>query len=304
MVKNIIIDTDPGIDDATAIILALMHPKINVCLITTVGANVTVDQATTNALKLVEFMQANLPVARGSEKPLLKDLKTIPSIHGKTGMDGYDFPNPKQKPLDIHAVEAMRQTILKHSKDISIVSIGAMTNLALLLAMYPNIKNHISEIIMMGGAIHGGNTSSLAEFNIASDPHAADLVFKSDIPLTMIGLDVTEKALLYRETALKIKDSGRIGEMLYHLFENYGGPSLDMGMTIHDASTIAYLTQPDLFTIQEKYLRVITDGLATGAIITNSAYEPVSKTLETKKVCMDVDSKRFEEWILSQFINS
>lgn len=301
MKKNIIIDTDPGIDDATAIILALKHPNLTVRLITTVGANVTVDQATTNALKLVEFMKADVPVARGSEKPLLKELKTIPSIHGETGMDGYDFPTPAQAPLDMHAVEAMRQTILKHSKDITIVSIGAMTNLALLLAMYPEMKNHISEIVMMGGAIHGGNTSSIAEFNIASDPHAADLVFKSEIPLTMIGLDVTEKALLYRQAALKIKESGQIGEMLYQLFEHYGRHGLDHGMTIHDASTIAYLTQPDLFKTEMKYLRVITEGLATGAIITNSEYEPVPEKLETKKVCLNVDPEQFEKWMLSQF---
>lgn len=302
MVRNLIIDTDPGIDDATAITLALMNPNFQVRLITTIGANVTVDQATTNALKLVAFMGTDTPVARGSEKPLLKELHTVPSIHGISGMDGYDFPQPKQKALDIHAVEAMRQTILAYPNDITIVSIGAMTNLALLISMYPDLKKSISEIVMMGGAIHGGNTSSLAEFNIASDPHAASIVFSSGIPLTMIGLDVTEKALFYRDSAIKMKESGQIGQMLYQLFEHYGGRSLDIGMTIHDASTIAYLSQPDLFKTEKRYLQVVTEGLAAGAIVTNSDYEPVAKELENVTVCVSVDNKKFEDWILSQFI--
>ncbi|MGT2808695.1 ribonucleoside hydrolase RihC [Streptococcus iniae] len=302
MVRNLIIDTDPGIDDATAITLALMSPKFQVRLISTIGANVTVDQATTNALKLVAFLEKDVPVARGSEKPLLKELQTVPGIHGVSGMDGYHFPEPKQKALEIHAVEAMRQTILAYPNDITIVSIGAMTNLALLISMYPDIKKNITEIVMMGGAIHGGNTSSLAEFNVASDPHAAAIVFSSGIPLTMIGLDVTEKALFYRDAAIKMKESGPTGQMLYQLFEHYGGPSLDMGMTIHDASTIAYLSQPNLFTTEKRYLRVVTEGLAAGAIITNSHYEPVPKELENVTVCMAVDHKKFEDWILSQFI--
>ncbi len=189
--RPIIFDTDPGIDDAAAIVIAVRNPQLDVKLISTVGANVEVEKTTANALHLVEFLDADIPVARGCGEPLLRKLEPCPEIHGVTGMDGYEFPPVTRKPADKHAVEAMRETIMSSEEKITLVVIGTHTNIAILLRMYPEVKEHIAEIVTMGGGLAGGNTNSSAEFNIYNDPHAAAIVFSSGIPITMLGLNVT-----------------------------------------------------------------------------------------------------------------
>ncbi len=299
--RSIIIDTDPGIDDAAAITLALQNDYFDVKLLSTVAANVDVEKTTQNALKLVEFLGADVPVAKGAAQPILRKLRNSADIHGESGMDGYEFPPVTRKPLPVHAVEAMRKIILESPEKITLVPIGALTNIALLFLMYPEVKNNIDELVMMGGGIYRGNMNSISEFNIYIDPHAAAVVFQSGVKIHMLGLDVTEKALLHKDAAVKVKNSGKAGEMLYSLFKKYRGGSMETGLMIHDACTIAYMLHPELFTEEEKYIEVALEGPAAGALVTDTVFHAQGGKTPNVSVCMDVDAEKFEEWFVQEF---
>lgn len=299
--RKIIIDTDPGIDDAVAIALAVRSSELDVKLITTIAGNVDVDKTTNNALKLMEFFNLDIPVAKGFSRPLLKKLENAADIHGETGMAGYDFPEPSKKILPIHAVEALRETILKSSEKITLVPIAALTNIAVLLSMYPEVKDNIDEIVMMGGSLSGGNTNTLAEFNIYVDPHAASIVFQSGVKINMVGLDVTRQAVLHHENSLKIKETGKVGEMFYSMFQHYRGGSLKNGLRVHDACAIAFLLKPDLFETKECYVEVVTEGAGAGALVADGAIKKNADKKPNINVCTQVNSAEFENWIVNEF---
>lgn len=299
--RDIIIDTDPGIDDAAAITLAIRNEHLNVKLISTVAANVEVEKTTKNALKLVEFLGVDVPVAKGCAEPLLKKLETCPEIMGESGMDGYEFPPITREPLKEHSVEAMRRVIMENEEKITLVPIGALTNIAILFRMYPEVKEKIEEIVMMGGSIFSGNTNSVAEFNIYNDPHAAAIVFQSGVKINMLGLDVTEKAVLHKENIFKMRDSGEVGNMLYSLFENYRGGSIETGLMIHDACTIAFMMKPELFKAENKYVEVVTEGIAAGALVTDTWMPVHADETPNVNVCMGIDAEGFEEWFVNEF---
>lgn len=299
--RKIIIDTDPGIDDAVAIALAVKSDKLDVQLITTIAGNVDVNKTTKNALKLMEFFNVNIPVAKGCATPLLKKLEDAADIHGETGMAGYDFPEPTRKVLPIHAVEALRETIMNSKEKITLVPIAALTNIALLFTMYPEVKENIEEIVMMGGSLTSGNTNTVAEFNIYVDPHAAAIVFQSGVKINMVGLDVTRQAVLHHENSLKIKETGKTGEMFYSMFQHYRGGSLKNGLRVHDACAIAYLLNPEIFETQERYVEVVTDGIAAGALVADAAIKKNSDKKPNINACTYIDGQAFEEWIVNEF---
>lgn len=295
--RPIIIDTDPGIDDAVALSIALNHPKLDVKLLTTVAGNVNAHKTTENTLKLVSFFDKQVPVAKGCDKPLLIQLEDSADIHGESGMDGYDFPEAIAKALDVHAVEAMKDCILKSTEPITLVPIAALTNIALLFSMYPETKQNIKEIIMMGGSLARGNTNTSAEFNTYVDPHAAQIVFQSGVPIVMVGLDVTSTAVLTKNEIEKIKEFGEVGNMFYSLFQHYRGGSLQTGLKMHDVCAIAYLTEPDLFTVQETFIEIALDGPAAGATVADlkMKYHDTTNAI----VCLDIDIPAFQQWVVS-----
>lgn len=169
----IIIDTDPGIDDATAISIALSHPQFDVKMISTVNGNVGIEKTTANALKLKRFFNSSVPVHRGASQPLINDIFEATSIHGESGMDGYEFPQINQDDLtSIHAVEAMRNLLVNTQEPLTLIAIGPLTNIAILLTSYPEVQPFIKEIVLMGGSTGRGNVTPLAEFNIYCDPEA------------------------------------------------------------------------------------------------------------------------------------
>lgn len=295
--RSIIIDTDPGIDDAVALSIALNHPKLDVKLLTTVAGNVNVNKTTENTLKLVSFFDKQVPVAKGCDKPLLIQLKDSSEIHGESGMDGYDFPEASIKALDSHAVEAMKNCILESTEPITLVPIAALTNIALLFSMYPETKRNIKEIIMMGGSLSRGNTNTSAEFNTYVDPHAAQIVFQSGVPIVMVGLDVTSTAILTKNEIEKIKEFGKVGNMFYSLFQHYRGGSLQTGLKMHDVCAIAYLTDSDLFTIQETFIEIALEGPAAGATVADLKMNYHDKT--NAVVCLDIDIPAFQKWVVS-----
>lgn len=294
----IILDTDPGIDDAAAIILALKNKQIDLKLITTVVGNVNIEHTTNNALKLMQFMNADVPVAKGAYTPLIRDYEDASYAHGETGMGGYDFPELTRKPLPIHAVEAMRKTLEESEEKITIVAIGALTNLAMLIKMYPQSLKNIKEIVIMGGGLSLGNTQSASEFNIYADPHAAKIVFDAGLPLTMIGLDVTCKTLLSTDVVDKIRDANREGNMLYNIFKHYRAVAVTTGLRMHDACVIYYLIHRDKTVTKDYYVDIALDGPAQGATVADirGAYHEGTNCT----VGLEFDVKHFNQWFLDE----
>jgi non-specific riboncleoside hydrolase len=295
--RPVIIDTDPGIDDAVALSIALNHPALDVRLVTTVAGNVNVHKTTQNTLKLVSFFGKEVPVAKGCDKPLLIQLEDSADIHGESGMDGYDFPVTELKALDVHAVEAMKEVILSSPEPITLVPIAALTNIALLFSMYPETKQNIKEIVMMGGSLSRGNTNTSAEFNTYVDPHAAQIVFQAGLPIVMVGLDVTSTAVLTKNETEKIKEFGKVGAMFYSLFQHYRGGSLQTGLKMHDVCAIAYLTDPQLFKTQETFVEIALEGPAAGATVADLKMKYHDTT--NARVCLEIDIPAFQRWVVT-----
>lgn len=294
--RPIIIDTDPGIDDALAIAIALFSEELDVRLITTVAGNVSLENVTGNTLKLLAFYGKDVPVAKGADKPLIVDFVDASNVHGKTGMEGYDFPAPKEDLLlKEHAVNALRRVIMESEEPITLVPIATLTNIALLFAMYPEVKENIREIVMMGGSASRGNKGVMSEFNVATDPEAAQMVFQSGVPIVMAGLDVGWKALVFPEDSEEIKEMGKVGDMAYHLFKKYRGGSFSTGLKMYDSCAIAYLLCPQMFTVEETFVGVELHGTMTAGctVVDLKGY---LKREPNAKVCIDIDGDRFRAW--------
>jgi pyrimidine-specific ribonucleoside hydrolase len=244
----VVIDCDPGHDDAIAILLALASPEIELRGITTVAGNQTLEKTTTNALKVLELARrGDIPVAAGADRPLRRDLRTAANVHGESGLDGPDLPAPALAPVDRHAADLLAELI---EPGVVLVPTGPLTNVALLLERHPDVRDRLERIVWMGGAIAEGNTTPAAEFNALVDPEAAAAVFASGIAVTMIGLDVTHKALFTREHAERLRPAGAAGRAVAELAdfflrfhkERYGFE----GSPIHDAMAVAHVIDPTL----------------------------------------------------------
>lgn len=292
MTHRIIMDCDPGIDDACA----LTNPDIALELITTVAGNVTVDKTTKNALKLTEFFGKNVPVASGAQKPLLRQLEDAAEVHGESGIDGYDFDEPAGTPLKSDAVTALRDRLMSSPTPRTVIATGAFTNIGLLLSLYPEVKPKISEFILMGGSLSAGNMTSVAEFNVFTDPHAAQIVLSSGIKTTMIGLDCTMSGRITDETRDRIGKSGRAGKMLASIIKRDIDHD-ETGTAVHDLQTIFYLLHPEMFKTEELWVDVVCEGPASGATVADVRKAYHDKT--NVNVCLDVDTNAFNEWFLS-----
>ncbi|REK71415.1 ribonucleoside hydrolase RihC [Paenibacillus paeoniae] len=296
--RPIIIDTDPGIDDAVALAIALYSEKLDVRLITTIAGNVSLQKVTTNALRLLQFFGKNIPVALGAERPLIKDPIDASDIHGSTGMDGFDFEEPTEDlVLKEHAVNAMYRVIMASEEPITLVPIGPLTNIALLLKMYPEVKERIDEIVLMGGSITRGNMGVMSEFNIFADPEAAKIVFSAGLPVVMVGLDVGLKALVYPEDSEQLKVMNKTGQMIYQLFQKYRGGSMKTGLKMYDSCAIAYLLQPEMFQVADTFVDVELNGsLTTGCTVVD--LKGYLKQPNNAKVCVDLDPHMFKQWFM------
>lgn len=294
----IIIDTDPGIDDAVAIALALFSEELDVRLITTVAGNVGIGYTTYNALRLMTYFGVKVPVARGASEPLLRPLEDASAIHGKTGMEGFDFPEPDESLLsELNAVDAMRKVILESEDKVTLVPIGPLTNIALLLKTYPEVKTNIERIVLMGGSVTRGNKGVMSEFNIGVDPEAAKIVFHAGLPIVMAGLDVGLKALVLPEDSAQLPAMGKTGTMAHDLFKRYRGGSFNTGLKMYDPCAVACLLAPELFTFVDTYVDVEVNGeLTSGCTVVDlKGYlhqEP------NAKVATDVDGEAFRKWFL------
>lgn len=292
----IILDTDPGIDDAVAIAAALFSPEIDLQLITTVAGNVSVEKTTRNALQLLHFWQADVPVAQGAATPLTRPLRDASSIHGESGMDGYDFPAHDRQTLNVPAFQAMYERLMASPEPLTLVTIGPLTNIALLLTHYPACTAKINRLVMMGGSAGRGNFTPNAEFNIAIDPEAAARVFESGIEIVMCGLDVTHQAVLTPDYLAALPALNRTGQLLHALFSHYRAGSMTTGLRMHDLCAIAWLLRPELFTLKRCFVAVETRGDYTaGATVVD--IEGRLNRPANAQVALDIDVAAFREWV-------
>lgn len=260
---HIILDTDPGIDDAAAIAAALFAPELDLQLMTTVAGNVSVEKTTRNGLQLLHFWDADVPLAQGAATPLLRPLRDAAYVHGESGMEGYDFVDHQRQPLAKPAFIAIRDVLMNAPEPMTLVAIGPLTNIALLLMHYPECRFNIHRLVIMGGSAGRGNFTPNAEFNIAVDPEAAAHVFRSGIEIVMCGLDVTNQAVLTPEYLATLPALNKTGGMLHALFSHYRSGSMQSGLRMHDLCAIAWLVRPELFTLQSCFVAVETQGQYT-----------------------------------------
>ncbi len=303
--KRIIIDTDPGVDDALTFLLALASPEIQLEALTTTQGNVIVDKATRNALSILELGNAShIPVARGSEFPLVQPLLASDYVHGESGIGNSKLLEPKAKPVSQHAVDYLIERVLAEPNEISIFPIAPMTNIAMAIRKEPRFARSVKELVIMGGAVlEHGNITPQAEFNIYVDPHAAHIVFHSGIPITLIPLDVTHKCLLMQKHVDRIMQiPSPISRFIRDALEVYLKVSLELGYAgsaLHDPLTLATIIAPELLTLKEYYVDVdISGGVSMGktfADILNVTKKPANMT-----VAMDVRGNDFIELFMQR----
>jgi inosine-uridine nucleoside N-ribohydrolase len=272
-VRPIIIDTDPGIDDAMAIFFALAHPALEVLGLTTIFGNVTTELATVNALRLLEIAdRADLPVAPGATDPLCGPYSgPVTFVHGDDGQGNVHLPPAACDPIDTSAAEFIVEQVMRAPGEITLVPIGPLTNLALALRLEPQIAAHVREVVLMGGnALGPGNATPAAEANIRNDPEAADVVFGAGWPVTMVGLDVTHRVHMRPEHLANYGASDHpaaqhIAAILPFYTSFYRARVGIEGIYVHDSSAIAYVIAPELFTTQRWPVRVdTTHGISRG----------------------------------------
>ncbi|NOJ07242.1 nucleoside hydrolase [Vibrio splendidus] len=278
MTKKIILDTDPGIDDAMAILFAEAHPDIELMGITTVYGNATIDNGTQNALYLKQKFGMKALVAKGSDKPLLRDpVGATVVVHGETGLGDVTAPSSLvYEAIKKPAYQFIIDSVRAEPREITLVAVGPLTNLALALEAAPDIVDLVKEVVVMGGAFgensHRGNVTPFAEANIHDDPHAADKVFTASWPVVIIGLDVTEESFFTSQYLDELRDdAGEVGQFIWDISRYYLKFYSDKvgmdGCHVHDPSAIAYVIQPSLFTSRNGPVRVVTDGPAEGMTI-------------------------------------
>lgn len=255
--RKIIIDTDPGQDDAAALLLALASPEeIDLLGITVVAGNVPLELTSRNARIVCELAKRrDVPVFEGCDRPLQRALVTAEHVHGKTGLDGADLPEPTMAVQDRHAVDFIIETLRREpAGSVTLCTLGPLTNIAAALARAPDIAQRAGGLVMMGGGFfEGGNITPAAEFNIYVDPQAADAVFRSGIPIVMMPLDVTHRLLTTRARVARIGALGnRVGEVMVGWLEFFERFDIEKygsdGGPLHDPAVIAYLLKPELFS--------------------------------------------------------
>jgi inosine-uridine nucleoside N-ribohydrolase len=258
---QILIDCDPGHDDAMALLLALASPELELLGVTTVHGNQTLDKTTANALRVLELAgRGDVCVAAGADRPLTREPRVAAQVHGESGLDGPDLPAPVGSPVEQHAVDFLAGRLHAAQRPITLIPTGPLTNIALLLAQHPGVAAQIERIVLMGGATAEGNVTPAAEFNMWVDPEAAARVFASGINVTMVGLDVTHRALMTAEHADTLRASGRVGTVVaelwafYHQFHArvYDFP----GTPVHDALAVAHVIRGDLLRTEHRNVEI------------------------------------------------
>jgi len=299
----IVLDCDPGHDDAIAILLALGSPELELVGVTTVSGNQTLDKTTANALRVLEFVgRDDVPVFAGADRPLVRERFVADYVHGETGLDGPDLPPPSRAPADGNAVAFLADEIRGRQGRLTLVPTGPLTNVALLLALAPDARPE--RIVAMGGAIGEGNRTPAAEFNIWADPEAARRVYESGIDLTMIGLDVTHRALLTDAHTEEFRRRGRVGRFVAELMDFYARFHRELyrdleGTPIHDPVAVAHVALPGLVDVRDA--RITVDcGWEQGRGRTNVDWRRRGGHEPNAKVGVAIDGDRFARTVIER----
>ena len=324
--RRIILDTDPGVDDAMAIFLALRSPEVKVEAITTVAGNVPLSLTLPNALRLVEIAgRPDIPVAAGASAPMMRRLVTAKYAHGNNGLGGVEFPEPKLKAVNESAVALISGIVHENPGLITIVAVGPLTNVATALVSDPSLAAKIQSIVVMGGSLNGGNITPSAEFNFYVDPEAARIVFDAGIPLTMVGLNVTNRVQMHDEQirvleAAQNPVSQAAGKIMRTTLDRWQKERQLSGFGMHDPVTMAYVIDPTILTLKDCYVQIETAGeLTAGESVAYSRAPRSSPPLinalpaaelpdpEFKpncKVAVEADSDKFFRLLLSRLTAS
>jgi inosine-uridine nucleoside N-ribohydrolase len=305
----IIFDTDPGVDDAQAIAIALAHPEIDLLGLTTTYGNVEIDTATRNALLLAELAGQHVPVAQGAAVPLAKTKHPAPAhIHGDNGLGNIDLPEVQTKALTTSAAQFIVEQVNARPGEISLVTVGPLGNLAAALQLDPNLVEKVKQVVVMGGSIkEGGNVTPVSEANMFNDPHAASRVLTAGWPLTLVGLDATHRCVLSPAHMEKIAAAqGRLGEVLagsYGFYSDFYRQFLGIdGCCPHDSCALAFLMRPELFTTARGHLTVVTDGYAEGQTVFAPEGRPFLgerwASTPLVDVCLDARGEEVVDWIV------
>jgi inosine-uridine nucleoside N-ribohydrolase len=299
----IILDCDPGHDDAIAILLAVASHELDLRAVTTVSGNQTLDKTTNNALRVLELAgRTDIPVYAGADAPFVRQRDVAAHVHGESGLDGPDLPQPSQSQQAEHAVEFLAQAYRGPEKPV-LVATGPLTNVGLLFATYADARPE--RIILMGGSIGEGNRTPAAEFNIWADPEAAQRVFAEGLDTTMVGLDVTHRALITDKHTERMRGSGRVGKVVAELMDFYARfhrrryADLD-GSPMHDPVCVAHLIDPTLMDVRDAFIEVdCTTGPSWGR--TNVDWRGREHFgAPNAKVGLDIDGPRFAELIVER----
>ena len=305
---NIIFDTDPGVDDAFALLYALNHPNINVLGITTVFGNVPVETSTKNALILSEMAHKGTIVYQGANKPLEREITNYPSfIHGHDGLGDTNHPQSKFNASKLDAAQFIINEINENSGNINLVAVGPLTNIANAIKQDPSIANKVNSLLIMGGSwLAGGNITPVAEANIYNDPEAAEIVFKSGLPIIMVGLDVTHKVFLSQKDIDKLSslnNSGKFLEKISNIYIKFYKDTRNMdGCFFHDATAVIAMTNPEFFKYKNARVYVSKDNLTRGQTVVylkDLKHETtINDDRDFVKVLYDVESKN----VISEYL--
>jgi len=301
----VLIDCDPGQDDALALLLALGSAELEVLGVTAVAGNQTLDKTTANALRVLELAgRSDIPVAAGSDRPLTGELVVAADAHGETGLDGVDLPPPSALPVSEHAKDFLAAQLGASDRPVTLVALGPLTNVALFLEAHPEAAAKIDGIVLMGGAIHEGNQTPSAEFNIWTDPEAAARVFGSGLDVTMVGLDVTNRAVLSNADADSLRGGGPVAEAAADMVDFYLGFYNDAydhgGAPIHDAVALAHVFRPDTLKVEPRHVEVDTSqGICRGRTVVDMRRRTVLPE-PNAHVAVGIDADGFRTLLLER----
>jgi purine nucleosidase len=300
--KHLIIDCDPGIDDALALLYTLKKDNVVLKGITTVGGNIGLDKTTKNALKILEIIKhTHIPVARGIGKPLLRDNKIEGEVHGRDGLGNTELAAPKISEIHEHAVDFIINMIMENPKQITLVPLGPLTNIAVAVIKEPRLKDYVKEVVIMGGAVTTfGNITPKSEFNIYTDPEAAKIVFESGLPITLVGLDITMKTLLKPDDLKEIMEASTpvtefVGKIITHYMKFYEEVVGVNGCAMHDPLAVAVAIDRSLVKTRKLFVTVESKGeFTTGETVADlrGSKEGIVRP-PNMDVCVEVDSERF-----------
>ena len=301
---KVLIDCDPGHDDMVAIMLALASPEIELLEVSTVAGNQTGDKTYSNALRTLTLLgRRDIPVTKGAQRPLLRELTIAPMIHGVSGLDGADLPEPGFEGDSRHSVDFIIQTIMGSREPITLVATGPLTNLALALLKEPGLTRAVSRIVLMGGAVHDSNISPAAEFNIFVDPEAAKIVFGCGAPIVMVGLDVTNKSKLSFADIDEMESwKGRVSRVVAPLLRFFANTNKEVfgidGAPVHDALAVAHLVRPEVITTRRMNVEIETVGELTRGRTVADVYG-ISGRKPNADVALEVNQPLFKEMIFT-----